>query len=152
MKRTEDWVSLPPDFPPLGKTGQTTASSTTPLIPQYLLSVPPNANQTMVDLSNSLLYALCRPWGDAAENISDQQVQRRIFERDQAKERQGQTEKSFSWDTTALGLKAPLDEKPSWFLDCDRPSGWEAAADVEVYDDEELGIVEKVVSANPECP
>lgn len=71
-QRTEDWVTMPPDFPPIpGATGVNN-SVDTPMVdpeqleepdPEYLLTMPKDAKERVVALSHSLLSALCRPWG-----------------------------------------------------------------------------------------
>ncbi|EAA32473.1 hypothetical protein GE21DRAFT_7520 [Neurospora crassa] len=71
-QRTEDWVTMPPDFPPIPGAAGVNNSAGTPLVdpeqleepdPEYLLTMPKNAKERVVVLSHSLLSALCRPWG-----------------------------------------------------------------------------------------
>ncbi|KAK3499470.1 uncharacterized protein B0T23DRAFT_17819 [Neurospora hispaniola] len=71
-QRTEDWVTMPPDFPPIPGAAGVNNSAGTPLVdpeqleepdPEYLLTMPKDAKERMAALSHSLLSALCRPWG-----------------------------------------------------------------------------------------
>jgi len=63
-RRTEEWVSLPPDFSPMDNSTFTCPPGVTPSSPDYLLTIPPGSDKNMAALSFSLLFALCRPWGD----------------------------------------------------------------------------------------
>lgn len=68
-KRTEEWLSVPPDFTPMeGSSPVSDATGEDPLSPDYLLTIPPGSDKNMVALSFSLLFALCRPWGDRKQS------------------------------------------------------------------------------------
>jgi len=71
-QRTEDWVTMPPDFPPIPGAAQVNSSVNAMVVepeqleepnPEYLLTMPKDAKERVAALSHSLLSALCRPWG-----------------------------------------------------------------------------------------
>lgn len=145
MQRTEDWVSLPPDFPPFENGNEEPAPpAQDPTSGEYLLDMnPPDANPQLQSLCIALLHALCRPWSDATESLPDRQGQLQLS----AMERQKQIEKlkwdtgssvlPFKWDTSGLGVTDLGPEQLNCFIGSDAPSGWSAADDVELYDDDD---------------
>ncbi|KAK5656726.1 hypothetical protein OQA88_4274 [Cercophora sp. LCS_1] len=143
MQRTEEWVSLPPDFPPFEDSNESsTAVAQADTSAEYLLTIPPDADPRLQTLCIALLHALCRPWSDAKENLPGEKDQPPLS----PKERQLQIEKlkwdmgssvlPFKWDATGLGVMNPAPENLNCFMGSDAPSGWSPADDVEVYDDE----------------
>ncbi|KAK3359577.1 hypothetical protein B0T25DRAFT_102716 [Lasiosphaeria hispida] len=132
LRRTEEWVTtMPPDFPPLGSTHSAPETSTQdgPSL-DYLLAIPRDASKQMINLSFSLLIALCRPWGDPNKSGVEEQPENQL---DWGME---QT-LPFSWDMTGMGPKAAESVNVNLFLGSEEPSGWSAADDVELYDEEE---------------
>lgn len=71
MQRVEDWVLLSPDATSaLDETAATSPDSSSPFTDNdtssldYLFTIPPSANPQLLNLSFSLLFALCRPWSN----------------------------------------------------------------------------------------
>lgn len=115
---------------------------------EYLLTVPSNANSELLKLSGSLLYALCRPWGDAGNlDKAEPAVCDTIESQDNgglayvpaANPPNGLSQldwelnkhNPFRWDTAPIGVHK-TDE--CVFLDSDAPSGWSPAGDIEEAD------------------
>ncbi|KAK3941039.1 hypothetical protein QBC46DRAFT_111363 [Diplogelasinospora grovesii] len=167
MRRTEEWVSLPPDFPPLSP-GEGIPSEFNPNYeftangeqvpppltqdeppPGYLLTIPPDADPQKVNLSFSLLLALCRPWGDpdtknpSEYNIRDgwRQDPTRFEHTHLIQQLEWDFEGTlpFRWDTGGLEQKFPdtgvSAVSPNRFLGSEEPSGWASVSTVEVMDD-----------------
>ena len=70
MQRTAEWVSMPPDFEPirtLDDVAQKCRGMDDQEIPMdYMFKPPPpDADPELVDVSRTLLMALCKPWGDS---------------------------------------------------------------------------------------
>lgn len=137
MRRTEEWVSIPPDFPPLAPPGSIHGGLAEPQTPEYLLRIPARASPKMRQLSCSLLYALCRPWGEnpgpqqrVVENRSQQGSP--SVESMEAVQWRCSEAQPFSWDTEGMGIGSIN----ACFLDSEEPSGWMPTADVEVIIEE----------------
>ena len=153
LRHTQDWVSLPPDFPPIDPDGHEEhrlpdLTSPDTLYTDYLLTIPENTDPQLASISVSLLFAMCRPWGDPSEGNGDstectaapQHGWRRDairIENSQLLERLSWrfTRRSpFQWDTSSFGMRLPgPSPRSSMFLDSEQPSGWLPAADV--YED-----------------
>ncbi|KAK0739462.1 hypothetical protein B0T21DRAFT_382490 [Apiosordaria backusii] len=168
-QRIEDWVPPPPDLEASSTSDaqvtSTAAESTdTPLDKyEYLLTIPKDADPELAKLSVSLLYALCRPWGDPEErNITDFEMatpcKTEMLEGkpsteapDLFKGRIDWGRKSasapFRWDTTSMICSAtnksaakhlpPKMTPEALFLGSEAPNGWSPAHDVEIYEDDD---------------
>ncbi|KAM7214844.1 hypothetical protein V8F06_009752 [Rhypophila decipiens] len=76
-RRTEDWVTIPADFEPSGYYDERLSTSPfarenavsqhDPASSDYLLTIPRGSDKQLAAISHSLLFALCRPWGDRAQ-------------------------------------------------------------------------------------
>ncbi|KAK3685246.1 hypothetical protein B0T22DRAFT_381754 [Podospora appendiculata] len=167
MQRTEAWVTtMPPDLPcrvdaaaPETATMDDDDDDDDNATADYLLTVSPNPNPQIVALSLSLLFALCRPWGDrddktrasAAGSERAMIVQGVQYAghaggpaadydhaRGQGLPGRLQWELGdaslFQWDTSGMGLGLGMQEalSPCRFLGSEEPNGWSATADVEV--------------------
>lgn len=133
MRRTEEWVSIPPDFPPLAPPGSIYGGLAEPQTPDYLLRIPAGVSPKMRQLSCSLLFALCRPWGENPEpqqQIVENKSQLCSPAAEDMEPVQWHCNESqpFSWDTEGMGIGS-INAR---FLDSEEPSGWMPAADVEV--------------------
>ncbi|KAK0720194.1 hypothetical protein B0H67DRAFT_178870 [Lasiosphaeris hirsuta] len=145
LRRAEEyiynWVTMPPDFPPLSN-NHSAPETTTQDRPSldYLLAIPRDASKQMVNLSFSLLLALCRPWGDPINSGVKEQAQNEL---------DWGTEQTlpFSWDTTGMGIKTAESVDVNLFLGSEEPSGWSRADDIEIYDEEESYGVEPTAVA-----
>lgn len=148
MRRTEEWVSIPPDFPPLGPRVAMEDAMIEHPSPEYLLRIPARANPEMRQLACALLYALCRPWGESTEPEpepdSQQQQQQAVenasrhtsnspsVESLEAMQWHANEDRNFSWDTEGLGIG----DINARFMDSEEPSGWLPTADMEVIVEE----------------
>ncbi|KAK3328166.1 hypothetical protein B0T19DRAFT_423831 [Cercophora scortea] len=165
MQRTEAWLTtVPPDLP----CGATVTPEVYPDQPtttdeddpdnaaraDYLLTVPANPNPQIVALSLSLLFALCRPWGERDDEDSATSEKAVVVQggylTDAARGTgpgagQGlgrlQWEMGdaslFQWDTSGMGLGKQEMLSPCRFLGSEEPSGWSPTADVELEMGEE---------------
>lgn len=154
MQRTEDWVSMPPDFPPLG-TCLDSATTVDPLSSEYLLTTPPNSSPHLADLAALLLYALCRPWGDQGEDAQNKDVANQTppSSGERLHGRLGWNLGStapFSWDVSGLGLKSESCVITNHFLGSEQPSGWSPAVDIEVEEDSGFCSVESTTATAPD--
>ena len=142
-QRTEDWVSLPPDFPPFSTAAKVEELGMMgPHSVEYLLTIPPDPDPQLLNMSMSLLLALCKPWDEPASKGSKDQVRDELEceggSRDSARlDWSLDNSLPFSWDTTGLGLKT-ASIKMNRFLGSEGPSGWLAAPDLDVDADDEI--------------
>lgn len=140
MRRIEEWVSIPPDLPPLGPLGEAEEAMVQSRSLEYLLRIPARASSRMRQLSCSLLYALCRPWGESPE--PRQQAEEIAYQYSPSAESmeplqwRSNEDRPFSWDTEGLGI-GDID---AYFLDSEEPCGWMPTSDVEVYLEENLAV------------
>lgn len=138
-QRTEDWVTMPPDLPPMGRFRDTAESAADYAPPDYLVSIPPTADKKLSALARSLLDALCSPFGDSSDaqqaaNCAAQPLQGGTARREKQKAWGMAQEQMlpFSWDTSGLGLKPSTDiAGDNRFLESESPNGWVAAADAD---------------------
>ncbi|KAK4171206.1 hypothetical protein QBC36DRAFT_199828 [Triangularia setosa] len=168
-QRIEDWVPPPPNLmesttPEPEVPSTATEDTGTPLDKYgYLLSIPKDADPDLAKLSVSLLYALCRPWGDPSEpNITDPGVaapskaevlggtlpaERPNFFKGDIDWSRESASAPFRWDTTSMGICAIKSKATSkiippkmgpevLFLGSEAPNGWSPAHDVEIYEGE----------------
>ncbi|KAK0654531.1 hypothetical protein QBC41DRAFT_57716 [Cercophora samala] len=172
-QRIEDWVPPPPDLveesatspePEMSSNASEYHGAPTEQY-EYLLRIPKDADPDLAKLSLSLLYALCRPWGDpgargAAEPITVQQPCKteipdrgvlpaekpNFFPGDVDWSREGASA-PFRWDTASMGICSinnkvtskivpPKMSPEVMFLGSEEPNGWSPAHDVEIYEDE----------------
>jgi len=115
----------------------------------YLLTVPSNADSELLKLSGSLLYALCRPWGDVG-NLDKAELATCDTNESQDKgelacvpaanplsngraqlDWEFNKHNPFRWDTAPLGVHKT---EQCVFLGSDAPSGWSPAGDIEETD------------------
>ena len=144
LQRTEDWVTMPPDFPPLGRTRDAAESSANYPPPDYLITTPPSANKRLSAIARPLLDALCSPFGDPTESRATKSREGSQLRGSVDREKQAwgisQEKLPFSWDTSGLGLKPSNDiASDNRFVGSESPNGWVPAAEV---DDE--GVEEDV--------
>jgi len=139
-------VTVPPDLYPLARPqeGVPIPYPGGQCSPEYFLSAPPDANPRLLKHSSMLLYALCRPWGEphiirlCKSALGTAPLQHEL---DRLATGGGLGWASdgnapFRWDTSGLGVENPGDSNEYRFLGSEQPSGWSAADDVEVYDEE----------------
>ncbi|KAK0635982.1 hypothetical protein B0T17DRAFT_517803 [Bombardia bombarda] len=143
LQRTEDWVSLPPDFQPVKHEGDNfPPSSYDEPSPDYLLTIPQNTNPQLLDHSVSLLFALCRPWGDLDENELRETTTMHSWQQDSSLANHPQliergmwdpkNNPLIRWDTTGMGPQEVNIADSSRFLDSEAPSGWQQTDDTDI--------------------
>ncbi|KXX73636.1 Nitrogen assimilation transcription factor nit-4 [Madurella mycetomatis] len=148
MTRVEQWLPPPPEHPAAdgeeemadGYSGVRTEKK--PAV-EYLFTIPPGADQKLLNLSFHLLVQLCRPWRGAGGESYGQSEREMAGEQYLAHDGQARalgtldwdfTKVSpFRWDTGGMGmLEKAVVVDASCFLDSEAPSGWSQAEDVEV--------------------
>lgn len=171
-QRIEDWVPPPPDLvedpvatPEPEVSSNTSEHTSAPSEKwEYLLRIPKDADPDLAKLSVSLLYALCRPWGDpnargttepttVTQPCKSEMLERGLpsekpnfFSSDVDWSREGASA-PFRWDTRSMGICGISNKVTSkivpprmgpevMFLGSEEPNGWSPAHDVEIYDDE----------------
>ncbi|KAK4164318.1 hypothetical protein QBC43DRAFT_317945 [Cladorrhinum sp. PSN259] len=167
-QRIEEWVPLPPALSGFGAVGETSLalSLTSPkAVADYLLTVPPEADQDLLKLSITLLQALCKPWGEGDSSAVDKaelavcdtlgagktppnarfaSVPKNGVVRSGGADRDPQSSNSrtlpkLDWD---LEKHNPFkwemkgnNMADAWFLGSEAPNGWSPAEDIEEVDD-----------------
>lgn len=148
MQRVEDWVQPPPNLSP-----DNSGSSYHIPPADYLLTIPPDADEYLLDISYKLMVALCRPWGEAESlktglpdvasylkhggsntgavmscNMGNASVDRSklVAQLDWDLRKV----EPFQWDTQAIIRN--IDPKEALFLGSEEPSGWSPTGDIVV--------------------
>ncbi|KAK1752920.1 nitrogen assimilation transcription factor nit-4 [Echria macrotheca] len=135
MRRTDEWVSIPPDFPPLHIPDEhTDEASEKALALEYLFRVPAATSPQMKAVAFSLFSALCRPYRESTEEVIKTERQGSEESADSVDGLRWDYHRgsSFAWDTSGIGLGEVDGAGLGRFIDSEEPSGWSLAPDMEV--------------------
>lgn len=127
-RRTEDWINVPLDFEPSDYHDEGPSQvpvsrgeyglGEDPSSPDYLLTIPVGSDKQLVALSYSLLFALCRPWGEREETKTTSNFSASSGNGSSSNTRSGyastaqSNETGGSFGTTRTGDSEPV--MPSW--------------------------------------
>ncbi|KAK3984412.1 hypothetical protein QBC44DRAFT_337026 [Cladorrhinum sp. PSN332] len=158
-QRIEDWVPPPPGLAAHDATVAAMLAlkvSSPKAVADYLLTIPPDADQELLKLSITLLQALCKPWGEGENAVEHAELavcdemgagktSASAGFACQVPTKKGVIDQSsawalpkldwdldkhnpFRWDTAGMPAQN-LDE--AWFLGSEAPNGWSPAVDIE---------------------
>jgi hypothetical protein len=148
MQRVEDSVDQSSSAE--GGVAANNSSNELPHPVEYLFRTPRDPNPALLNLSYSLLFALCRPWSDilssnisiTGSNTAGTEAASGVAEMVNAEQSSRLLENlgwdfgkvtPFRWDTDGMGMLRDGEVvEQSCFLDSEAPSGWTGAEDLEM--------------------